>query len=156
MMVRLRQPSSRMVCFSGCVLHQSMRRYRRSVTCRASWLDSRTSSVADTGPGDPREISPLRAGGRQPSGSFGLYLFGCGNALWKFWKSASVLLIGRSSRIEPTTENSSDGVVIIEADSEPENKVHVNGELLRTYYAQTFRQQTASWSDIVDKLQQSK
>lgn len=95
-MLRLRQPSSRMVCFSGCVLHQSRRRYRRSVTCSASWLDSSTSSVEVEDP-DAREMNLLMGGWRHLSGSSGLSLFGCGTALWAVPESTLLSGEGKSA-----------------------------------------------------------
>lgn len=62
MMVWLLQPSSWIVCLSGCVLHQSLFRYFRSVTCNASWLDSSTSSV-DLAFSFPRGLEPGCGGG---------------------------------------------------------------------------------------------
>lgn len=144
-MVRLRQPSSRIVCLSGCVLHQSSRKYRRSVTWSASWLDSSTSSVEVTGP-ISRETGPLMAGWWHRSDSFGLYLVGCGNALW--YMAASELLWSRSPR---TAANiSTECVFIPEADGE---RVFY-AQLLRAHYAANKRANTRSFRSLVNKRSQ--
>ncbi|KAK5916630.1 hypothetical protein CgunFtcFv8_011597 [Champsocephalus gunnari] len=76
MMVRLTQPSSWMVCFRGCVLHQSRFKYWRSVTCNASWLDSSTSSAGEDEPCLCREPEPACGVCGCCSDSFGLLLSG--------------------------------------------------------------------------------
>lgn len=77
MMVWLLQPSSWIVCLSGCVLHQSLFRYFRSVTCNASWLDSSTSSV-DLAFSFPRGLEPGSGGCWVCSESLGWALSGEG------------------------------------------------------------------------------
>lgn len=79
-MVRLMHPSSWMVCFRGCVLHQSRFKYWRSVTCKASWLDSSTSSAGDDEPCRCRGPEPGCGGCCCCSDSFGLFLSGWGMA----------------------------------------------------------------------------
>lgn len=131
-MVRLRHPSSWMVCLSGCVLHQSSRRYRRSVTCSASWLDSSTSSVVAIGP-VPREINPLIGGCWHLSDSFGLYLFGCGKAPWKV--AASVLLGGLSSSAKTMAEVIKHDVLITDAERKTHKLVIDGKKFTHNFYA---------------------
>lgn len=137
MMVRRRQPSSSMVCLSGCVLHQSSRRYLRSVTCSASWLDSGTSYVEVTGP-VAREINPIRGGCTHVADSFGLCLFGCGNALWKLW--AFVLFSGVSSSAKMTAKLCTECLCIVKPERKTEQKLSprwrgIYAQLLRTHKA---------------------